>query len=367
MISLNTNELKEALSKVSKCAKNDKTAPLTQLIHIKTLDSNHIEFTATDELNTFSYVVTDETANYDLIDVCVLVEQITKLVSKFNSNKTEISISNTGNELKLNADGNYTISIPIDPNGAPIKYPVIDPGDPITDVYNGSITKILSATKHCEGSITKLTFDLQVEDYPRTNYYVGDKVVALDGFLATIVDGDFLPFNMLISPTTLKILSNFTDSNFVVYKTKKYNVFACDNCKLITVEPEGINEFPIEVASAIVDNVKGDSLNISASVLSNALSRLNLFTEDKYDNSIKLKFNSNGMSAYTLDESCCETISSECVNDSFECYINVHSLMSLIKNYSDDILTIIFGDEQCLKFVCDNVSQIIVLSDFGEE
>ena len=367
MISLNTTELKSALGKVCKCAKNDKAAPLTQLLHMCTIDEHTLEFTTTDERNIFSYYIFDEVNRFEPFDVCILVDQITKLVSKFTSPKTELFLSESENELKLNGDGLYTISIPIDAEGNKIKYPSIDIGTNKSEIYTGKMKNFINNIKYCEGSITKPSFDLQVEDYPRTNYYVGDKTVALDGFLATIVYSDPIPFNMLISPAMVKILSNFEDDDFNLYKTNKYIVFTSKSCKLVSIEPEGLEGFPIEVAESIINNISGNSINISASVLSNALSRLNLFTEDKYDNSIKLKFNSNGMFAYTLDESCCETISSECINDSFECYINVHSLMSLIKNYSDDILTVIFGDEQCLKFVCDNISQIIVLSDFGEE
>lgn len=367
MISINTTELKSALSKVCKCAKNDKTAPLTQLLHINTIDSHTIEFTSTDEKNIFSYYLFDELNNFESFDVCILVDQITKLVSKFNSSKTELFLSDSGNELKLNGDGLYTISIPIDAEGNKIKYPKVDIGNNKSEVYTGKMKTFINNLKYCEGSITKLSFDLQAEDYPRTNYFVGDKMAALDGFLATTVYGDPIPFSMLVSPTMVKILTNFEDDEFSLYKTDKYIIFESKSCKLISIEPEGLDGFPIEVAESIISNINGNSIDISASVLNNALSRLNLFTEDKYDNSIKLKFNNSGMAAYTLDESCCEIISSEYIDDSFECYINVHSLMSLIKNYGNDILTVYFGDEQCLKFVCDNVSQIIVLSDLGEE
>ena len=95
MISLNTIALKEALSKCGKCAKNDKTAPLTQLINIKTKDSHTLVFTSTDERNTFSYFLRDDTAEFESIDICVLIDQITKLVSKFNCTNTQISISNS--------------------------------------------------------------------------------------------------------------------------------------------------------------------------------------------------------------------------------------------------------------------------------
>ena len=366
MISLNTIALKEALSKVNKCAKKDKTAPLTQLLNIKTSNTNCITFTTTDERNIFSYTLKDETQQFENIDVCVLVEQISKLVSKFTSAKTDLYISETGNELKLRGDGTYTISIPIDAQGQPIKYPDYVAGEPITDCYTGSISSILNAAKYCEGSITKLTYDIQVEDYPRTNYFIGSKVIALDGFLATMVEGDFLPFNTLVSPVTLKLLANFTDDSFKAYKTKNYNVFECSNCRLLTVEPEGLDAYPLEVAEQTINHISGNAVDISAGVLVSALNRLSLFTDQKIDNCIKLKFNSNGVFAYTVNESCVEQICAEPQNDEFECYINASSFLSLLKAYGADVITLYYGDEQALKIEFNEVSQIIVLSELGD-
>ena len=365
MISLNTIALKEALSKCGKCAKNDKTAPLTQLINIKTKDSHTLVFTSTDERNTFSYFLRDDTAEFESIDICVLIDQITKLVSKFNCTNTQISISNSKSELNICGDGNYKISIPIDATGKPIEYPEIEVEEPITDVYRGSISSIISAAKYCEGSILKLTLDIQVEDYPRTNYYFGKDIISLVGFLATRVSGNYLPFEALVSPVTLKLLSLFSDEDFCAYKTKTYNVFKSKDCVMYTVEPEGLDAYPTEVASQLIDSISGNVVNISASVLTSALNRLNLFTDDRSDNSIKVVFNKDGMFAYTIDNACVEQISSEPCED-FSCYINVTSLISILKAYSTDVIRLYYGDEQCFKFEFENVSQIIVLSDFGD-
>lgn len=366
MITVNTVALKEALNKVSKCAKNDKTAPLTQLIHIHTVDSNTIEFTTTDEKNIFSYFLKDETTTFEDMDVCVLVEQVTKLVNKFDSPKTDLLISETGNELKLRGNGVYTISIPVDSDGVPIEYPALDVGEPTTEIYKGSISSILAAARYCEGSITKLTYDIEPADYPRTNYYVSDSLVSLDGFLVTVVDGEFLPFATLISPTTMKLLSNFTDSGFTAYKAGSLNVFECDNCKLLSVEPDGLDAYPIEVANQIIGGIKGNSVNVGAGVLKNALDRLSLFTDIRYDNSIKFKFNSEGVIISTIDGSCFEQISAEPQNDDFECYINSNNLIGLIKAYNNEVLTITYGDETCIKIESDSISQLIVTSDLNE-
>ena len=365
MISLNTLALKEALSKCGKCAKNDKTAPLTQLINIKTVNEHTLSFTATDERNTFSYFLTDLTSNFDNIDICVLIDQLTKLISKFNCTNTQLVVSDTNNELSIIGDGDYKISIPIDANGKPIEYPEIEDTAPVTEVYSGNISNILAAAKFCEGSILKVTLDMQVEDYPRTNYFVGKDIISLDGFLATRVSGDFVNFDTLVSPSTLKLLSLFTDEDFSMYKTKTYNVFKCSDCIMYTVEPEGLDAYPTEVASQLIDSISGNTVDISAGVFVSALNRLNLFTDDRSDNSIKIVFNDKGMFAYTIDGACVEQISSEPCKD-FTCYINVTSLISMLKAYSTDIIKLYYGDDRCFKFEFNNVGQIIVLSDFGD-
>lgn len=366
MISFNTLALKEALSKCGKCAKNDKTAPLTQLLHIKTRDAHTVEFTATDERNIFTYYLIDTLVDYEQIDVCILIDQLTKLVSKFTCNTVDMFYSESSNELKLKGDGTYTISIPVDAEGLPIRYPEVDLSEPDGEVYTGTVSSIINAAKYCEGSITKLSYDIQVEDYPRTNYFVGKDVIALDGFLATQVTGKFLPFDTLVSPATIKLLTLFTDAEFKAYKTKTYIVYECADCKLLSKEPEGLDSFPTEVAIETIASVTGNEMNVAAGVLVNALNRLNLFTETKYDNSIKLKFTKAGLFAYTLDESCVEQISSEPLETEFNCFINVTSFLALLKPYGADILKLYYGDEQCLKIEYENVKQIIVLSDMSE-
>lgn len=367
MISVSTSSLKEALSKVSKCASNDKAAPLTQLVRIHTQNEKTLAFTATDERNIFTYSLVDELASFDSIDVCVLIVQLNKLVSKFNSAKTELFVSDTGNELKITGDGTYTISIPVDSGGIPIKYPKVDVSNIDSETYTGRVSDIVNSSKYCEGSITKLTYDIQVEDYPRTNYYLYDKMVTLDGFLATVVDGLDFPFATLISPATMKLLSNFTDEGFSVYKSGKYVVFKSTNCELISIEPEGINAFPHEVAISLIDGIDGYTVDVSSSVIVNALNRLSLFTDETYENSIMLKFNKDGVFAYTINESCCEQLSAEPQDDEYTCYVNVDSLISQLKPYGSEVVTLYYGNEQCLKIVCDNVSQIVVLSDLGSD
>ena len=365
MISLNTLALKEALSKCGKCAKNDKTAPLTQLINIKTVNEHTLSFTSTDERNTFSYFLTDITANFDNINICVLIEQLTKLVSKFSCTTTQLNISDSNNELTVSGDGDYKISSPIDANGKPIEYPEIEDDAAVTDVFTGNVSELLAAAKFCEGSLLKATLDIQVEDYPRTNYYFGKDIISLDGFLATRVSGNFVNFDTLISPSTLKLLSLFTDEDFSMYKTKTYNVFKCSDCVMYTVEPEGLDAYPTEVASQLIDSISGNTVDISAGILTSALDRLNLFTDDRSDNSIKIVFNDKGMFAYTIDGACVEQISSEPCKE-FSCYINVISLISMLKAYSADIIKLYYGDDRCFKFEFNNVGQIIVLSDFGD-
>nr|DAM44496.1 MAG TPA: DNA polymerase III, beta subunit, DNA Polymerase III, beta.0A [Caudoviricetes sp.] len=367
MISLNTIALKDALSRVNKCANRDKSEPLTQLLHIKTRDAHTIDFTSTDVRNTLTYTLVDDTADFEMLDFCVLIDQFVKLVSKFNSVKTDMYISETGNEVKIRADGNYTISIPIDSDGNPIQYPDVVPGEPVSEVYSGPISSILSAIGYCEGSITKLTPDIQVEDYPRTNYYVGDKVISLDGFLATVVSGDFLPFNILVSPVTLKLLSNFTDEGFKMYKDSKYVVFQNNNCKLLTVEPEGIDAFPNEVAVNMMQTITGNPVNIAAAVTVQSLNRLNLFTDETYENNIKLKFNGKGVFAYTINEACCEQLSADPQETEYECYIDINSLIAQLKVYGTDVVTLYYGDveSKCIKLEFGNVEQLIVLSDLS--
>ena len=201
MIRIETNTLKDILSKVGKCASNDRTAVFTQLMRI-CAKGNYLQFTTTNDIDTcvYTYCVSDGRAEFPDFDATVMVDQFIKLVSKFTSPYTEFTLSDSGNEIIINGNGSYKLALPLD-NGRPIAYRAITASlDNASPVYIGPAYNIVAAAKCTEGSITKITSDLPDADFPRTNFFFNNTgCITLDGFKASWYrDEDLLQFDALM-------------------------------------------------------------------------------------------------------------------------------------------------------------------------
>lgn len=372
MIKIDTLLLKEILSKMSRCAGNDKNVPLTQLLHIYT-EGNKIMFLTTDEINAMEYTYTDETiAEYDKLDVAVLADSFIKLVSKFSSSYTEIGISDKSeNELLVSGNGDYKLSLPLNSEGKPIKFPVLPMIKSVSDVisstddsnvYFGDPSVIVNYAKFCEGAITKVTSDLQVEDYPRTNYYFGEVgCVTLDGYKATWVDNSIFNFNALIYPSTIKLLPLMSSDNFSARLCNDVLYFSCNNIKLYSKCSPGIEAFPYEPVLGLLSKNFESTVSLAASAFVSSLDRLKLFITSFDENCIRLKFSSDGMFATTMSGSCCEQLSAESLSD-FECIVDVDGLVSQLKCFGDSIISFGYGDEAIVTMVSESIKQLVVLS-----
>lgn len=369
MIKIDTVLLKDILSKMSKSLGNDKNVPITQLMHIYT-QGNKIIFLTTDEINALQYTYTDETIeSFDSINVAVLAEPFIKLISKFSSKDTEIGLSDSGNEIKIVGNGDYVLSLPLDSEGKPINFPLLPmiktANNTTLDestIYYGDPSAIISAAKYAEAAITKLTVDLQVEDYPRTNYYFGKiGCVTLDGYKATWVENSAFTFEALIYPSTIKLLSIFNSDDFKACKLDDIMLFECDGMKLYSKCAQGIDAFPFEVATSLLSKTFNTSVAVAASGFASALDRLKLFINSYDENCIKLIFNENGMFAKTISGNCVEQIAADKLTNNFECVIDIDNLMSQLKCLGDAVVHFNYGDSEIVQLISDDVKQLVVL------
>lgn len=368
MIQIETSTLKDILNKVGRCASNDKTAPMTQLMHIYA-KGDIMQFTTTNEVDTciYTYTLGENEVEFGEFDVTVMVDQFIKLISKFTSSTVDISLSDTGNELLIYGNGNYKLPLPLD-NSRPIVYPAIKASlDPATDKYTGPIYNLISAAKCTEGSITKITSDTLPEDYPRTNYYFDTTgCVTLDGFKASWCrDEELLPFATLLHPCTIKLLPilDATGRDVEVYKSTTGEIIFKNNyITLISKEARGLDVFPYEVATSLIDSPVEASVQVAPGQFLSALDRLKLFIGIDDDNCIKLNFSTNGLFAYNCAASCSEQISADNLED-FECYVDIDNLVAQLKAFDNDTpIDLGYGMEQFIQLEGDGLGQIVVLS-----
>ena len=369
MIRFETNTLKDILSKVGKCASNDKTAPMTQLMHIYT-QGTKIQFTTTNQIDTctYTYTVAENETEFPEFDVTVMVDQFIKLISKFTSPYVEFGLSDTGNEILISGNGNYKLALPLD-GGHPIAYPASNINMiGATDVYHGPVYNIIAAAKCTEGALTKITSDTPAADFPRTNYYFDESgCVTLDGFKASWYrDETLLPFKALIYPSTIKMLSvlDATGRDVEVYKCASGElIFRNDTITLISKEARGLDVFPYEVATSLIDSTIEAAVQVAPAHFLAALDRLKLFIASDDDNCIKLEFSDKGLFAFNCSKSCTEQISAEAL-DEFDCFIDIDNLVTQLKAFdADEPITLGFGNDQIMQLEGDGLGQIVVLSD----
>lgn len=369
MIKILTVDLKEILSKVGKCASNDKTAPITQLLNIKS-DGHSIKFTTTDEINTCIYTYTSEQGNFEELDVTVMADQFAKLISKFTSSDVTLKLSKTKNELVVRGNGEYKVSLPME-GGNPIEYPVVDEGalTAATDVFNSDISFLINAAKNSEGAITKITPDIQLEDYPRTNYYFSNTgCVTLDGFKATWVKEEgLLPFTTLVYPSTIKLLPILgVGTTTEVFKTESNDiVFKTPTITIISKEAQGLDAFPYEIAVKLIETPVENKVDVAANGFISALDRLKLFISNVDGNCVKLTFGDKGLIASVNSDTCSEQISSEPLS-AYMCYIDIDNLVAQLKSFNDEVVTLGYGNEAFIQLANENIGQIIVSSTDDE-
>ena len=369
MITIETNTLKDILSKVGKCAGNDKTSPLTQLMHIYA-NKDRLQFTTTNQIDTciYTYTISENQVEFEDFDVTVMVDQFIKLVSKFTCAYTEFGLSDSGNEIIIKGNGSYKLALPLD-NGGPIKYPEIKAElDINSEAYVGPAYNIVGAAKCTEGSLTKITSDMPTEDFPRTNYYFNETgCITLDGFTASwLRDETILPFETLIYPSTIKMLSVIESigRDITAYKsTSGHLIFKNDTITLISNEARGCDVFPYEVATSLIDSPIDASVQVSPGHFLAALDRLKLFITVTDDNCIKLEFSDKGLFAYNCSKSCSEQISAENLPE-FDCFVDIDNLVSQLKAFEpDESITLGFGTDAIIQLEGDGLGQIIVFSE----
>lgn len=368
-LKVNTAMLQSMVAKAVKGAGNNNDLLITQLMSIE-LKDNTLSLATTDNVN-YLIIVQDKVTGDDF-NVVVPVEKFSKLISKMTCEDItlEIPTAKKGelDKLVIHGNGRYVIELPYDEEGELVEFDIpLD--DPSTEGWTTS--KLNLSTARLILSTAKAALLVGKEDSCYSNYYMGDRVVATDTYKICGIDVGVFDEPKLISPDLFELLDVMSEEDISVsYKDEKV-IFQTDSVIIFGEVEEGIEDFPIDAISALLDDTFPSECKIEKSTLVQMLDRISLFVDVLDKNSIYLTFTKDGIEVSSKKDSGSELIAyKESTNfQDYTCCLDIDLFKTQVKAYASDVITMLYGKDQ-IKLVCGNVKQIIALADddrFGSD
>ena len=351
---IKTEVLQNSVSKAVKGAGLNKLLPLTNMISI-TVEDGVMELATTDMTN-YLYIKEDIGVSNPL-QVVIEIETFAKLVSRLSCEYVSLELEDSC--LKVKADsGEYSIEIPLDENGNPIKFTdkkfVTD--KPAWIIKTAAVRDILQVCKPA------LAITLEAPCY--VNYYVGNGVISTDSYKIAYLNTNILPETALISSQLMNLLDVIQDAEIKYYERDNEMMFVTDKCSVYGVKAFGLEDYAHEAIKGLIEMPFEYSCKVNKNALIAALDRVSLFV-GAYDNkAVKLSFTPDHLIIASKANTAEETV--EIINESaevFDCVIDGEMLLAQIKANPADILNIEYGQAASIKIVNDNITQVISLME----
>lgn len=357
-ISIDTNKLKDMLSKVGKGVGNNKLLPITSLIALHTVE-NSLHIIATDNVNYIECIEECDGDNefYTVLDASTLI----KLISKQTS--TTISIEIDGNAVIVKGNGTYKLSIIKDSSGNNITFPK---GNKIEDISIESTVNVdmsdLLILKDC----LKSSMAVSYANPALRNYCLSTSgVITTDSIRASKYDKDILHRDIVLTPEIVNLLDNIDADEVKCAFTENTVQFETDNC-IIWGEyySESFANFPL---NALLHFFKMESVNefsVNKSDLINTLDRLSLFTDSRFkgETPIILKLGANDLTVSDVNNEAVETVEYLTINSTSEAelVINAETLIQELKSCRDNTVKILTSkDNKLVALSDDNITHVI--------
>ncbi len=350
-ITIGTAKLQALLNKAVKGAGCNKLIPSTNLIAIK-VDNGVLTLTTNDDENYLT--IEDDLSGKEDFYVAVQVDLLAKLVSKMTCDSVTLEV--TDSCLNVNGNGSYQIELEHEDDGAQLVLPnPIDGFDKSNKVGTVDSSMIVTALASIKPALAT------TDDIPCfTCYYVGDSIVATDGYIASDYAKGFLKEPRLIRSVVMDLLGLLT-GEISVYEDNGKMLFEAEDGSVYCPIPNGIEQYSIAQISALITQEFDSSCKVTKSSLLNLLDRIALFV-GLYDNDrIALSFGEDGLEVNSKYAN--EVIPyTECHNAvGFECLADIHTLITQVKAQRGDEFTIEFGKENVIKFVDGDIISVVAL------
>lgn len=362
-LTINTATFQNMVAKAVKGAGMNNDLLITQLMSIS-LNDNRLTLTTTDN-NNYLYVKQEKVAGDDF-SVVVMADKFAKLISKLTCKEVTLEISESKDgeldKLVIKGNGKYVLELPYDENGELIEFP--DPLSETTDDFYSSGTIQLSTVRHILNT-AKAALLVGKDDMCYSDYYCGDRVVSTDTYKICGIDVKIFDEPKLISPELMDLLDVMSTENIDVRYKDNVVIFETPEVDVYGSVDEGIEQYQIDAISGLLDEQFPSSCKIEKAPLLQMLDRLSLFVDVFDKNSVYLTFTKDGLMVSSKQDNGSEIIpykASEEFKD-YTCCLDIDLFKTQVKAYQDDIIELLYGKENSIKFTCGNTKQIIALAD----
>ena len=363
-LKINTQEFQNMVAKATKGASVGNIS-LTQLMSIS-LKENTLTLITTDGPN-FLYVTKDKVAGDDF-SVVVPVEKFSKLISKLTCEDVTLEVVEKDGELAklvVRGNGKYEIELPYDEEGDLVEFP-----DPIAEIVDGDDegwdnTEVNLSTIRLVLSTAKAALMTGSEALCYTGYYCGDRIVTTDTYKICGIDVNMFDEPKLIPVELMDLLDLMTEEKVTVtYKDDTF-IFETKNISVLGHTLEGIEDYQIEAISSLLDEKFSSSCKVEKSELLRMLDRISLFVDVFDKNSVYLTFTKEGLEVSSKKDSGAEVIpyKESTKFKPYTCCLDIELFKTQVKASPADIVEILYGKDNSIKFVNGNVKQVLALAD----
>lgn len=355
-LTMNTEKLKEMVSRAVKGVGNNKLIPLTSLMAIE-VKNNKLTLITTDATN-YLYIIEDKVVADDFY-VVVDANTFSKLISKMTCDNVVLEVKSGIWVLEVKGNGNYKIELPLDENGEPIKYP--DPYSKLlTVVDSGEINR---STIQVILDTIKPALATTLENPCYTGYYMGKQVVATDTYKIASMGVKLFDEPKLISPELLDLLSVMTSEKIQVRTTDTDIIYKSPDCVVCGKFMEGIDDYAIDAIMELVETDFTSFCSVSKNALLQLLDRLSLFVGAYDKNAVYLTFTQNGLQVSSKAANGVEIIDYVSSSDfrDFTCAVDIQMLTQEVKAIQNDVIELYYGEDNAIKMTDGNITIVVAL------
>ena len=240
---IQTELMKDVVARAIKGAGNNKLIPITSMMCIE-LKDGELTVITTDATN-YLYIKEQHVAGDDFY-VVVDANQFAKLVSKMTCEIITMTVDEKLYTMKVKGNGNYTIELPLDEDGEPVKFP--DAYAKCTNVVECNRSTIMAILETIKPALA-----VTMENPQYTAYYMGDKVVATDSYKIASLAIPMFDTPRLISSEFLDLVAVMRAEKIMVNMSDTDIVFETPDCTIVGKFVDGIDDFAIEPITNLIE------------------------------------------------------------------------------------------------------------------
>jgi DNA polymerase III sliding clamp (beta) subunit (PCNA family) len=351
-LKLKTLKLQEMVSKSIKGASNNKMIPITGLMAI-VLKKGVLTLITTDATNTLK--VMEKDIEGDEFYVVVQTDIFSKLVAKTTTETITLTLKE--NSLEVKGNGTYSIELPLDEEGQPIKFPEYKFDDKAekTTINLSTVKVLLNANKAALAETMEIPC--------LTGYYFDDTVLTTDSYKVCSNEIKVFPNKVLLPSELLELLAIMDEEKITVQQSGSKILFTTGNVIVYGTELDGIEDYPAEAVQAYLETEFKSVCKLPKSALLNVLDRLALFVSTYDKNGVYLTFTNEGVIFSSKRSNGTELIKYQGSENfqPFTCCADIELLHSQIAAQDGEVVELWYGHEKAIKMVSGKITQVVAL------